>query len=50
MLNIANVSKTLGGKKVLNQCTLDVEEGSIVGLIGINGAGKSTLFRCIAGV
>ena len=34
----------------LRNCTLDVPEGSIAGLVGPNGAGKSTLIRLAAGV
>lgn len=50
MLKLEHVSKTLGENKVLNDCSLTVEEGNIIGIIGINGAGKSTLLRSIAGV
>ena len=49
MLNINNVSKSFGGVKAVNACTLSVEEGSITGLIGPNGAGKTTLFNVITG-
>ena len=50
MLVVENLNKKLGNKKVLEDCTLTVEQGSIFGLIGPNGAGKSTLLRCIADV
>ena len=50
MLKISGVSKKLGQKEVLKDCNLEVNKGSILGIIGINGAGKSTLLRSIAGV
>lgn len=50
MLKINNLSKNLGDKLVLNNCQLEIQTGSIFGLIGSNGAGKSTLLRCIADV
>ena len=50
MLKIENVSKKLGNKIVLNNCSLTLEKGSVLGLIGPNGAGKSTLLSIIAGL
>lgn len=50
VLKLKNVTKKLGNKLVLNNCNLEVQKGSILGIIGVNGAGKSTLLRCIAGV
>ena len=50
MLNIRCVSKKLGNKKVLDQVNLQIQDGSIFGLVGPNGAGKSTLLRILAGV
>lgn len=50
MLEIDQISKTLGNKKILNNCSLTLENGSVLGLIGPNGAGKSTLLRCICDV
>ncbi len=38
-----------GGVRAVNDCAIDVVEGSITGLIGPNGAGKTTLFNLIAG-
>ena len=50
MLKINNVSKSFKDKKVLDDLSLQVNDSSIFGLVGINGAGKSTLLRCIAGI
>jgi branched-chain amino acid transport system ATP-binding protein len=46
---VENVSKSFGGLKAVQDCSLEVADGSITGLIGPNGAGKSTLFGIIAG-
>jgi len=50
MLKIEHLYKSFGTKQVLNDLNLEVQDGSIFGLVGINGAGKSTLLRLIAGV
>ncbi len=40
----------LGDKKALNNINLDIEKGSIFGVIGENGAGKTTLIKCMLGI
>ncbi len=50
ILELKKVKKSFGGIKAVEDFSLGVEEGEIVGLIGPNGAGKSTLFNCVAGV
>ena len=47
---IANVSCSRKGKRILEDVTLDVESGTVMGLLGPNGAGKTTLIRLVAGL
>ena len=49
MLSANNVSKSFGGIKAVDSCSIAVERGSITGLIGPNGSGKTTLFNIITG-
>lgn len=50
ILEVQNVTKQFGGLTAVNQVSLYVDQGEIVGLIGANGAGKTTLFNMLAGV
>ena len=51
MLSIQNFSKIYkGGKKAVDQLSLEVEAGDIYGFIGHNGAGKTTTLRAVVGV
>lgn len=50
MIEISDVSVTLGGALVLREVDLTVEAGSWVTVIGPNGAGKSTLLRAVGGL
>ena len=49
ILEVNNVSKYFGGVKANEDISLNIEQGSIVGLIGPNGSGKTTLFNSIVG-
>ena len=49
ILSVEDVTKSFGGVRAVNACTLSVARGSITGLIGPNGAGKTTLFNLITG-
>lgn len=49
-LKIKNVSKSYDIKKVLNNISLEIEEGEFLCLLGPSGCGKTTLLRIIAGL
>ena len=49
LLELKNLRKDYGGLRAVDDVSLDVPEGAIVGLIGPNGSGKSTLINLIAG-
>ena len=48
MIEIRNVSHTIGSQTILNNVSLDIPHGGITALIGPNGAGKSTLLSFMA--
>lgn len=50
MIQINNLSKKYGDKKVLQNLNANFQSGNIYGIFGKNGAGKTTLFKCIAGL
>lgn len=47
MLEVKNIHFSYENKKTLEDISLDVQEGEVVGLLGANGTGKSTLFKNI---
>ena len=51
MLQITHFSKTYsGGKRAVDDLSLEVHPGEMMGFIGHNGAGKTTTLRCVAGI
>jgi ABC-type sugar transport system ATPase subunit len=50
MLSVRHMVKRFGGLTAVDDVSLDLFPGEVVGLVGDNGAGKSTLIKCISGV
>ena len=50
LLELKNITKEFPGVKALDNVSLDVKTGEVVGVIGENGAGKSTLMKVLTGV
>jgi len=50
MLELKNISKQFGQKKIFDQFNLTIEDGKILSLVGPSGGGKTTLLRMLAGL
>lgn len=50
MLSAEHLVKSLAGHRIIEDVTLSLKRGEIVGLLGPNGAGKTTTFRMLAGM
>lgn len=49
LLEVKNISKHFGGLKAVDNVSMEVKEGEVLGIIGPNGAGKTTFFNLITG-
>jgi len=50
LVELRNIVKTFGGVHAVENVSLDLGEGEVLGLLGHNGAGKSTLIKILSGV
>lgn len=50
MIQIKNITKAFGQKKVLNNISGTVKKGELISLVGMSGSGKTTLLKIIAGL
>lgn len=50
ILNISNLSKSFGSRKIIDDLSFSVEENKVFGFIGQNGAGKTTTMKMILGL
>ena len=50
VLELKNISKSFGTRKIINKLNLSLDQGDILSIIGPSGAGKTTLLRLIAGL
>jgi len=50
MIEIKNVTKTFNELKAIDNVSLKIEKGKIIGLLGSNGSGKTTLIKLITGL
>lgn len=50
IIEITNLCKSFKETKVLNDITIKIKKGNIIGIVGRNGSGKTVLFKCICGL
>jgi ABC-2 type transport system ATP-binding protein len=50
IVDVQGLCKTYDGRHVVDDVTLDVHAGEVVGLLGANGAGKTTTVECVQGL
>src|SRR5207237_3028004 len=50
LLSARGITKSFGGRRILDGAVLEIADGDRIGLLGPNGSGKSTLLRALAEV
>ncbi len=50
LLEVKNITKRFGGLTAVDDVSIQIYPGEVVGILGDNGAGKSTLIKVISGV
>lgn len=50
MLELQNIKKSFGGNTILNDISLDIQDGEIISILGPSGSGKTTLLNLILGI
>ncbi|MGO4372333.1 ABC transporter ATP-binding protein [Paenibacillus sp. MCAF20] len=50
VLQLRNVTKSIGGRKIVDNLSFDIPAGEVFGFLGPNGAGKTTTIRMIVGL
>lgn len=50
ILEVNNISKSIGNKKIIDNVSFSIDSGTIIGLVGNNGVGKSSILKAITGL
>lgn len=50
ILSVRDLSKSIGGKTIIDRLSLEVRDGEVFGFLGPNGAGKTTTIRMLVGL
>ncbi len=50
IIEVNNLGKEFDSRRILNNVSIDIKSGEIIGLLGVNGAGKTTFLKLISGL